>query len=77
MIRSFHLADWFTLGNAVCGMGGRSRVMTYLRGRRVAALWCAPALMPAAFAFDVLDGRIARWRHSTRRWAASWIRWPT
>ena len=21
MIREFHLADWFTLGNAVCGVG--------------------------------------------------------
>ena len=21
MIRSFHLADWFTLGNAACGVG--------------------------------------------------------
>ncbi|MBK7720563.1 MAG: CDP-diacylglycerol--serine O-phosphatidyltransferase, partial [Simplicispira sp.] len=30
MIREFHLADWFTLGNAVCGVGALFSAMTYL-----------------------------------------------
>ena len=31
MIREFHLADWFTLANAVCGTGALFSVMTYLQ----------------------------------------------
>ena len=31
MIRDFHLADWFTLGNAACGVGALFAVMTYLQ----------------------------------------------
>ena len=30
MIREFHLADWFTLGNAFCGVGALFSVMSYL-----------------------------------------------
>jgi hypothetical protein len=30
MIREFHLADWFTLANAVCGIGALFSTMTYL-----------------------------------------------
>ena len=30
MIREFHLADWFTLANAVCGTGALFSTMTYL-----------------------------------------------
>jgi CDP-diacylglycerol--serine O-phosphatidyltransferase len=63
MIRGFHLADWFTLANAVCGMGAVLAVMNYLQNQRVAALWWAVALIVAALVFDVLDGRVARWRH--------------
>jgi CDP-diacylglycerol--serine O-phosphatidyltransferase len=28
MIRELHLADWFTLGNAVCGTGAMFSVMS-------------------------------------------------
>ena len=31
MIREFHFADWFTLGNAVCGTGALFSSMTYLQ----------------------------------------------
>ncbi|MFZ2388300.1 MAG: CDP-diacylglycerol--serine O-phosphatidyltransferase, partial [Polaromonas sp.] len=31
MIREFHLADWFTLANAVCGTGALFSMMTYLQ----------------------------------------------
>jgi CDP-diacylglycerol--serine O-phosphatidyltransferase len=62
MIREFHLADWFTLGNAFCGVGALFSVMSYLQTRDVLHLYFACTLIPVALVFDVLDGRIARWR---------------
>ena len=62
MIRGFHLADWFTIANAFCGMGAVLAVMAYLQGELPNGLLVAAALVPAAFVFDVFDGRIARWR---------------
>lgn len=62
MIREFHLADWFTLANAVCGTGAIFSAMTYLDTRDVRHVYFATALVFAALVFDVLDGRIARWR---------------
>jgi CDP-diacylglycerol---serine O-phosphatidyltransferase len=62
MIREFHLADWFTLGNAVCGTGALFSTMTYLQTKDVRHIYFACALVLAALIFDVLDGRIARWR---------------
>lgn len=65
MIREFHLADWFTLANAVCGMGAMFSMMTYLQTKDVLHVYFACALIVAALVFDVLDGRIARWRQKT------------
>ena len=65
MIREFHLADWFTLGNAVCGVGALFSVMSYLETSAVKHIYFASALVFAALVFDVLDGRIARWRQKT------------
>ena len=62
MIREFHLADWFTLGNAVCGVGALFSVMTFLQTGVTLHILFACALVLAALVFDVLDGRIARWR---------------
>lgn len=62
MIREFHLADWFTLANAVCGIGAIFSTMTYLQTREIYHVYFACALVFAALVFDVLDGRIARWR---------------
>ena len=64
MIRGFHLADWFTIANAFCGMGAVLAVMAYLTGALPNGLLWAAALVPAAFVFDVFDGRIARWRQT-------------
>ncbi len=64
MIRDFHLADWFTIANAFCGMGAVLSVMAFLTGAQPHGLFWAAALVPAAFVFDVLDGRIARWRQT-------------
>jgi len=63
MIREFHLADFITLGNAGCGMTAVLFCMIYMSSRSVADLLAATALVPAAFIFDWLDGRIARLRH--------------
>jgi CDP-diacylglycerol--serine O-phosphatidyltransferase len=62
MIREFHLADWFTLANAVCGVGALFSVMTYLQQQDVRHIYFACVLVAVAMVFDVLDGRIARWR---------------
>ncbi|MFA6497765.1 MAG: CDP-diacylglycerol--serine O-phosphatidyltransferase [Desulfurivibrionaceae bacterium] len=62
MIREFQLADWFTLGNAVCGIGAIFSTMTYLQTGEIRHVYFASALVFAALIFDILDGRIARWR---------------
>jgi CDP-diacylglycerol--serine O-phosphatidyltransferase len=63
MVREFHLADFFTLGNAACGVGSILLAMVFMASGDVSHFMTAAALAPAAFAFDVLDGRIARARH--------------
>jgi CDP-diacylglycerol---serine O-phosphatidyltransferase len=65
MIREFHFADWFTLGNAVCGTGALFSSMTYLQTGYVERIYFASALVFAGLVFDVLDGRIARWRQKS------------
>ncbi len=64
MIREFHLADWLTLANAVCGTGALFSMMTYLQTTEVRHIFIACGMVLAAFVFDVLDGRIARWRQT-------------
>ncbi len=61
-LREFHLADFFTLGNAFCGTGAIFAAMRFLQDGRVGDLLLGMALIPLAFIFDVLDGRVARWR---------------
>ena len=63
MLRDFHLADFFTLGNAACGVGGVLFAMLYMQTQLAFHFFAAAALAPAAFVFDVLDGKIARARH--------------
>jgi len=65
MIREFHLADWFTLSNAFCGVGALFSAMTYLQTGDTLHLYFACGLIPVALIFDVLDGRIARWRQQS------------
>lgn len=62
MIREFHLADFITLANAACGVAALFFSMQYLTGARLADFYLAAAMAPAAFFFDFLDGRVARWR---------------
>jgi len=63
MVREFHLADFFTLGNAACGVGAILLALQYMASGDRAHFLVAAALAPAAFILDVLDGRIARARH--------------
>ncbi|MBI5277058.1 MAG: CDP-alcohol phosphatidyltransferase family protein [Burkholderiales bacterium] len=63
MVRDFHLADFFTLGNAACGAGAVLLAMMFMASGDLKLFYAAAALAPAAFILDVLDGRIARARH--------------
>ena len=63
MLRDFHLADFFTLGNAACGVGAVLFAMLYMQSQMLFDFYAAAALAPAAFIFDVFDGKIARARH--------------
>jgi CDP-diacylglycerol---serine O-phosphatidyltransferase len=65
MIREFHLADWFTLANAVCGVGALFSMMSYLQSDDIRHIYFSCALIVAALVFDILDGRIARWRRKS------------
>ncbi len=64
MLRDLQLADFFTLANAACGMGSVFYAMAFVAEPALRNFYIAAALAPAAFIFDVLDGRIARWRHA-------------
>jgi CDP-diacylglycerol---serine O-phosphatidyltransferase len=63
MIRGFHLADFLTLANAACGMASVLFAMRYMESRALGHFFWAAALTPAAFIFDVLDGKVARSRN--------------
>lgn len=65
MIRDFNLADFFTLANGCCGTGAIFLAMEHVREARAERVYAAGLLVVAALVFDVLDGRIARWRHDT------------
>lgn len=62
MIRDFHLADLFTLANAASGVASLFASLRFMAGGDHRTLLLAAALLPLALIFDVLDGRIARWR---------------
>jgi CDP-diacylglycerol--serine O-phosphatidyltransferase len=62
MLREFHLADFFTLGNAACGVAAVFFAMNFMASGGMSSFYWAALMAPAAFIFDVLDGRVARWR---------------
>ncbi len=63
MLRSFHLADLLTIANGCCGIGAVFRAMRFMESHAIRDIYIAVLLIPLAIVFDVLDGRIARWRH--------------
>jgi CDP-diacylglycerol---serine O-phosphatidyltransferase len=63
MIRSLHLADLFTIVNGFCGVAALFQVMTFISTREPRHVYVAALLVPLAGFFDLMDGRVARWRH--------------
>lgn len=64
MVRQLHVADLFTLANAACGTAAIFCAMIYIADQSLPHFFVATALAPAALVFDVLDGRVARSRHT-------------
>jgi len=62
MLRSFHVADVFTLANGFLGAGAVLAFMRFAMDRQNAFFWLGTALLPIALIMDALDGRIARRR---------------
>ena len=60
MLRSYTAADALTIGNAACGTISIFLCLDYLAAGSPRLLWMAFLLLPAALAFDVLDGYVAR-----------------
>jgi CDP-diacylglycerol--serine O-phosphatidyltransferase len=60
MIRSYTLADLFTLANASCGTLSIFLCLGYIADDKSAELWAAFVLPVVALVFDALDGYIAR-----------------
>jgi CDP-diacylglycerol---serine O-phosphatidyltransferase len=65
MIREFQLADWFTLGNAICGTAAIFSTISYVQSGVMRHVYFACGLVLAALAFDIVDGRVARWREKS------------
>jgi CDP-diacylglycerol--serine O-phosphatidyltransferase len=63
MIRDFHLADFFTLGNGACGTAAIFFAMSHIAEDSIGKVYAAVAFVFLALVFDVMDGRVARWRH--------------
>jgi CDP-diacylglycerol--serine O-phosphatidyltransferase len=65
MIRSFHFADWLTLANAASGIGAIFFSIAHIQTQATEDIYLAGFLIFVAMVFDVLDGRVARWRHES------------
>jgi CDP-diacylglycerol---serine O-phosphatidyltransferase len=60
MLRSYTVADAFTIGNAACGTIAIFLCLEYIAADERRLLWGAFILLPLALALDVLDGYVAR-----------------
>ena len=60
MLRSYTVADAFTIGNAACGTIAIFLCLDYIATDDRQRLWLAFLLLPAALVCDVLDGYMAR-----------------
>lgn len=70
LVRSFAMADFITLANAAAGMGSILLCMAFMGSQRHVYLWWALGLLPLAFACDVADGTVARWRRRASPYGA-------
>lgn len=64
MLRGFHLADFVTLANAACGTAAVFLAMLFIASQSLEHFYAAAVMAPLALMFDVLDGRVARWRQT-------------
>jgi CDP-diacylglycerol--serine O-phosphatidyltransferase len=64
MLRGFHLADFVTLANAACGTAAVFLAMLFMASQSLQHFYAAAVMAPLALMFDVLDGRVARWRQT-------------
>ena len=62
MLRTFALADLFTLGNAACGTAAIFLSLNYLDLQAPRYMWVAFGLIPIALIHDAFDGYVARKR---------------
>jgi CDP-diacylglycerol--serine O-phosphatidyltransferase len=60
MLRSYTVADAFTIGNASCGTVAVFLCLDYLATDQNRFLWLAFVVLPLALVCDVLDGFVAR-----------------
>jgi CDP-diacylglycerol--serine O-phosphatidyltransferase len=60
MLRSFTVADAFTIANASCGTIAIFLCLDYVATASARFLWVAFLLLPLALVCDVLDGYVAR-----------------
>jgi CDP-diacylglycerol--serine O-phosphatidyltransferase len=60
MLRSYTLADAFTIANAACGTVAIFLCLDYIATANTRLLWLAFLLLPLALVCDVLDGYMAR-----------------
>jgi len=60
MLRSYTVADLFTIGNASCGTISIFLCLSYLAGERHGFFWMAFVLIFLALFFDIFDGYWAR-----------------
>jgi CDP-diacylglycerol---serine O-phosphatidyltransferase len=63
MLRSYTIADAFTIGNACCGTIAIFLCLDYMATGNDRLLWIAFLLLPLALVCDVLDGMVARANH--------------
>ena len=63
MLRSYQPADLITLANSAAGMAAILSIMSYLQTPENWRVYLALSLIPGAFIFDILDGRLARRQH--------------
>jgi len=60
MLRSYTLADAFTIANAACGTVAIFLCLDYIATANTRLLWLAFLLLPLALVCDVVDGYMAR-----------------
>ena len=65
MIRDFHLADFLTLANGASGTAAIFLSMDHVRAGSIGKVYAAGLFIVLALFFDVMDGRVARWRHES------------